>query len=154
MHRCNKIYSHPLYKECLKRIEEKEADRIFCLHNLDHALDTARIGYIKILERKLDIDKELYYAAALLHDIGRYSGKPHSESSAEYALKIMPECGFSEKETKTVADAILCHRTKSDGNSFADILSSSDKESRLCFKCKAANECYWQNEKRNKEIDI
>lgn len=154
MYRCNKIYSHPLYKECLKRIEEKEKDRIFCLHDISHSLDTARIGYIKILERNLGIDKELYYAAALLHDIGRYSGKPHSEASAEYALKIMPDCGFSDAETKAVYDAILCHRVKSDGDSLSDILSSSDKESRLCFNCKAASECYWNNEKRNKEIDL
>lgn len=154
MQRCNKIYHHPLYSECLKRIEKHEKDRIFCLHNLTHFLDTARIGYIKILESKLDIDKELYYAAALLHDIGRYSGKPHSEAGAEYAAKIMPDCGFSEAETQVVVDAILCHRTKSTGNSFADILSSADKESRMCFACKAADECYWADEKRNKEINI
>lgn len=153
MQRCNKIYSHPLYGECLKRIEEAEKGRIFCLHDLTHFLDTARIGYIKILENKLDIDKELYYAAALLHDIGRYSGKPHCEASAEFAEKIMPDCGFCADEIQIVINAIRCHRTKSEGNSFADILANADKESRMCFQCKGAAECYWPDQKRNKEID-
>ena len=85
MERCNKIYNHPLYQERIKIIEERETDRIFCLHNLAHSLDVARIGYIMILEQNLNIDKELFYAASLLHDAGRYSDKPHNLSGAELA---------------------------------------------------------------------
>lgn len=152
MERCNNIYNHPLYKECLNRITVKERDRKFCLHNLAHSLDTARIGYIIILEKNLSIDKELFYAAALLHDAGRYSGKPHNESGADIAERIMPDCGFSETETETVCSAIRGHRTKTDGTDFASVLYEADKKSRMCFCCSAADECYWEDAKRNDEI--
>lgn len=149
MLRCEKIYNHPLYKECLERINEKEKGRRFCLHGLEHSLDTARIGYIRILENDLKIDKELFYAAALLHDSGRYSGKPHHEASAELALKIMPECGFTDAETDEVRRAILCHRTGQDASLLSSVLYDADKRSRLCFCCDAADDCYWPEEKRN-----
>lgn len=154
MQRCNKIYNHPLYRECIDKINHIERDRKFCLHNLAHSLDTARIGYIIILENNLTIDKELFYAAALLHDAGRYSGKPHNESGAELARRIMPDCEFTDEEIQTVCDAIRGHRTKSDGFDFSSVLYMADKKSRNCFSCAAANECYWENEKRNNEIEV
>jgi uncharacterized protein len=154
MHRCNRIYNHPLFLDRMKEIEEKEKDRIFCLHNLSHALDVARIGYIMILEEKADIEKELFYAAALLHDAGRYSGKPHNESGSELSRIIMPECGFSESETELVASAILCHRKNGAAERFAEILYAADKKSRNCFRCEGAKECYWETEKRNFRIEI
>ncbi len=154
MQRCNKIYNHPLYQKCLERIAEKERDRKFCLHNLAHSLDTARLGYIMILENSLNIDKELFYAAALLHDAGRYSGKPHNESGADFASRIMPDCGFTDSETETVCNAIRGHRTKTDGLDFACVLYAADKKSRMCFCCEAADECYWESDKRNNEIEV
>ena len=154
MQRCNKIYNHPLFLERMKEIEEKEKDRIFCLHNLSHALDVARIGYIMILEEKAGIEKELFYAAALLHDAGRYSGNPHNESGSELASLIMPECGFSKEETELVSGAILCHRKNEAAEKFAKILYIADKKSRNCFRCDGANECYWETEKRNFLIEI
>ena len=154
MQRCNRIYNHPLYTERTTHINETETERIFCRHNLEHALDVARIGYIMILENGLNISKELFYAAALLHDAGRYSGKKHNESGAELALKIMPDCGFSQSETKLVSDAILAHRTDDNAGDFSKVLYEADKKSRICFICKAQSECYWENEKRNLEIEV
>lgn len=154
MEKCNRIYNHPLYRDRMNRIENAERDRKFCPHNLAHALDVARIGWITILERRLEIDKELFYAAALLHDAGRYSGIPHNESGARLAEKIMPECGFSAEETALTADAIRGHRTKRNGTDFASVLSAADKASRMCFDCRAADECYWSDEKRNTRIDV
>lgn len=154
MQRCNKIYNHPLYKESLKRIEISETDRKFCLHNLSHSLDVARLGYIIILERNLPIDKGLFYAAALLHDAGRYSGTPHNESGALLAEQIMPACGYTPEETSTVAEAIRGHREKTDGTDFSAVLYAADKKSRMCFACAAADECYWTNEKRNMKIEV
>lgn len=154
MQRCNKIYNHPLFRECMKRIEENEKDRPFCLHNLNHSFDCARIGYIMILERGLNIDKELFYAAALLHDMGRYTGVPHHISGAELAKRIMPECGFTDDETAVASNAISGHRSNSSCGEFADILFEADKKSRLCFMCKAAKDCYWSEEKRNLNIEI
>lgn len=154
MQRCNKIYSHPVYVECMKRIADNEQNRIFCLHDLQHSLDTARIGYIYILEHNIKIEKELFYAAALLHDAGRYTGIPHNQSGALLAKRIMPDCGFSETETSTVANAIEAHRNNSDHNEFSEILYMADKKSRNCHSCKAADECYWSYDKRNADIDI
>lgn len=154
MQRCNNIYNHPLYQERTKFIDETETERIFCRHNLEHALDVARIGYIMILEQGLDIPKELIYAAALLHDAGRYSGKRHNESGAELAKEIMPDCGFTESETKLVSGAILAHRENKDSGEFSNILYEADKKSRICFTCKAQSECYWETEKRNLEIEV
>ena len=154
MQRCQKIFEHPLFRSCMERIRKKEKGRKFCLHNIEHSLDTARIGYITILENGLPISKELFYAAALLHDTGRYSGRPHHEAGAETAMRIMPDCGFSEAETAAVAEAILGHRKKSTGNSLSAVLYDADKRSRLCFCCCAAAECYWPDEKRNNEIKI
>lgn len=154
MQRCDKIYHHPLYQKSAAHIEAQEHGRKFCLHDLSHALDVARIGRIMILEQKLDIDKELFYAAALLHDAGRYSGVPHHESGAALAEKIMPDCGFSAEETRIVAEAIRGHRARQEGCSFSAILYAADKKSRRCFACKAAEECYWETEKRNLEIEI
>lgn len=152
MQRCNKIYNHPLYKERTRIISEAEKDRIFCPHNLEHALDVARIGYIQILEQGLKIEKELFYTAALLHDAGRYSDKPHNESGAELARTIMPDCGFTQEETELVQNAILGHTAGTKSDDFSKILYDADKRSRLCFLCKAQKECYWENEKRNYNI--
>ncbi len=154
MERCNKIYNHPLYKEQLAKITHLERDRTFCLHNLEHALDVARIAYIKVMENGLNIEKELIYAAALLHDAGRYSGVPHNESGALLAQKIMPDCGFTDEETDIVSKSISGHRDTKHTDAFSQILYDADKKSRLCFTCVAQAECYWENEKRNHTIDV
>lgn len=154
MQRCNKIYNHPLYKERTQIISENEKTRIFCPHNLEHSLDVARIGYIMILEGGYTIEKELFYSAALLHDAGRYSNKPHNESGAELAKKILPECGFTTAETELISNAILGHRTNTQSDIFSKILYDADKRSRICFECNAQKECYWENEKRNHDISI
>ncbi len=154
MQRCNLIYNHPLYKERTSIIENTERDRKFCRHNLEHSLDVARIAYIDCLENGLGIKKELIYAAALLHDAGRYSGVPHNISGAELAEKIMPDCGFTAEETELVRNAISGHRDTKHCDEFSKILYNADKKSRMCFKCQAQDECYWDNEKRNHSIEV
>ena len=80
------IRNHPLYVESYKKLEHAEQERIFCCHQMEHLLDVARIAYIKSLEQKLEIRKEVIYAAALLHDIGKYrqytEGIPHEKACA------------------------------------------------------------------------
>ena len=154
MQRCNNIYNNPLFKERMEIITTQERDRKFCRHNLEHSLDVARIACLIVLENGLNIAKELIYAAALLHDAGRYSGIPHNESGSQLALKIMPECGFTHDETNLVANAILGHRDTKHSTEFSSILYEADKKSRLCFKCEASDECYWENDKRNHTIEI
>lgn len=156
MERCQRIYEHPLYQHCLDNIERSEINRVFCLHGIEHALDTARIGYIAILERRLNISKELFYAAALLHDSGRYNSmiEDHAEAGAINAELIMPDCGFNEAETAAVAEAIRSHRTSTSSNILGEVLYEADKKSRLCYNCRACAQCYWEDEKRNLVIEI
>lgn len=106
MERLNRILRHPLWKGALQQIEELESERIFCRHDLDHFLHVARIAYIENLEQSLDLSKEIIYAAALLHDIGRglqyEKGIPHEEASAALAEGILTDCGFVRMKRKSL----------------------------------------------------
>ena len=158
MERVNRILRHPLWKGALQQIEELESERIFCRHDLDHFLHVARIAYIENLEQSLDLSKEIIYAAALLHDIGRglqyEKGIPHEEASAALAEGILTDCGFCENEIKVIADAITAHRDAdaAKGYDLAGILYRADKNSRNFFACKAEHECNWSREKKNTRI--
>ena len=72
MERVNKICEHKLWKQAVEEISQLEEKRVFCRHNTEHFLDVARLAYIENLEKGLGIEKELLYAAALLHDICRF----------------------------------------------------------------------------------
>lgn len=148
-----KICKHPMYKAMLENINKAEIGRKFCLHGIEHALDTARIAYIICLEEKLNISKNVIYSAALLHDIGRYSdnGAEHNEVGAKIAKLIMKDCGFTHDEIQAVSDAVLCHR-RGGKSLLGDLLYRADKLSRICFSCKAQNDCYWSTEKRNNVV--
>lgn len=158
MERIDKVIMHPVYQEQGKYIEEAERDRIFCKHGLAHALDVARILYIMVLERNLPFGKEILYAAALLHDIGRakqYSSRmSHHEAGASMAKQILADCGFEEWEILLVTNAIMEHQaagTEAD-DSLNVLLYQADKLSRNCFCCKAWRECYWEKDKKNENI--
>lgn len=153
MKKYQRIYSHPLYQKLLKNIEKAEKDRIFCLHGTEHALDTARIAYIMALEENLPYDKNIIYAAALLHDIGRHnSDEEHHRASADFAREIMADCGYDDEEISSVAEAVGNHR-RDGSEGLSELLYRADKLSRNCFNCKAYNECYWSEEKKNKFIE-
>ena len=155
-----KIYNHPVYRKELQFILEAEENRQFCRHDMQHFLDVARIGWILCLERELNISKEMVYAAALLHDIGRgmqyREGVHHDEASVLLAGHILPECGFSVAQTKEICDAIAGHRM-SNGEAklrtdLGEILEKADHASRCCFACEADHEFYWPKEKKNLKI--
>ena len=73
MKRVNAILDAPLYRRCYARLEELERERIFCCHQMTHLLDVARIAYILNMEQDMGLEKEVIYAAAVLHDIGKYA---------------------------------------------------------------------------------
>ncbi len=50
-----------------------EEGRRFCHHDMGHFLDVARLAMIFNLQQGLSVSKEMIYAAALLHDIGRWN---------------------------------------------------------------------------------
>lgn len=154
MNRVDKILNHELFLYHLRENESAEAQRHFCRHNMVHFLDVARIGMIINLEESLEIDKEWIYAAALLHDMGKHiqyeNGTPHEVASAEIAPKILADCGFDDKETGVIVDAIFCHRDVSvkDEKNLRGILYRGDKASRACFACEAESECNWKEGKK------
>lgn len=71
MPRIDYICANGLFRRHLGNIAQLESGRIFCRHGIDHLLDVARIMWIKNLEEDLEFDREVIYATALLHDIGK-----------------------------------------------------------------------------------
>lgn len=157
MENVNKILHHPKYKSLLEELNELEKDREFCNHTLEHFLDVARIAYIIVLEEGLNYNKEVIYSIALLHDIGRVlqynKGIDHNEGSAMIANELLGETSFNKEEKDQIIKAIKDHRKESE-DELSKIIYKSDKLSRNCFNCKAYEECYWSEEKKNKIIKL
>lgn len=143
----------------MKSIKKAEVDRIFCLHGIEHCLDVARISYIIALEEGLDIKKDVIYATALLHDIGRceeyQNNISHHEIGAKMAEDILVRADYTEDECREICQAIACHKddaAESDKYNLKSLLYKADKLSRNCFSCDAYQECYWQESKKNHTI--
>ena len=158
MQRIDNILKNEMYKSLMYEISVKEKDRIFCCHGLEHCLDVARIAYIIGSEEAVWIDRELIYAAALLHDVGRAdpedTGVKHHLLSVKFAGDILMQSGFDEDETELICDAIGSHNTDgADRKGLAYLLYKADKLSRNCFDCAASGECYWPDSEKNKGIN-
>ncbi len=155
MERVNQIYKNPTYQEHIRKIKLAEENRIFGHHDVDHFLAVARIATIMNLEEGLGIDKELIYATALLHDIGRHvqyaDGTPHDVASVKYAPEIMNEAGFEAWEQEEILHAIAEHRNAkiASEKSLAGIIYRADKASRACYACEVQDQCNRADEKRN-----
>lgn len=163
MLRISYIRKHPLYISSYQKLQELECERIFCCHQMNHLLDVARIAYILNLERGLGIPKEVIYAAAILHDIGKSSqyesGIPHELASADIAKRILAdlpkELMFTSDENEQILTAIRGHRKiRGNAQTLEALLYESDKASRSCFSCPAEADCNWSTEKKNMEIRI
>jgi uncharacterized protein len=158
MERLQAVLSHPDFEVYLKLNEEQEVNREFCGHQLQHALDVARICYILCLEEGQDsilLEKlgsgsisqarELIYAAALLHDIGRWKqylnpGLDHAQEGAILAKPILQDAGFNQDEIKVGLAAIRAHRNSQAGG-LGRLLYRADKLSRNCIKCGVRLKC-------------
>ncbi len=156
MNRADKILKNKKFRAYLNRTAEHEKNRIYCLHDIRHAMDTARIAYIKSLEERSDLSKEIIYAAALIHDIGRcmqYEDRtPHEKASAILGRGILEECGFTETETETILTAVLEHRTDKERSPLGKLLFEADNLSRMCMLCGARATCKWKKEDMNMEV--
>lgn len=155
------VRSHPLYQKHLARLAELERDRAFCRHGIDHLLDTARIAWIFNLEYNLGFRKEVVYASALMHDIGKDEqyerGIPHEEASARIAREILDDMGaaFDEAERDAIVTAIREHRRLPEGASLlGTMLYDADKASRTCFACPVREDCSWSSEKMNLSVRV
>ncbi|TPE49929.1 [protein-PII] uridylyltransferase [Amaricoccus solimangrovi] len=60
------------------------------------------------------VNRRVLYAALLLHDIGKGSGRDHSEYGAEIALDVCPRLGFDEADTELVSWLVRHHLVMSD----------------------------------------
>ena len=158
-YRYEKILTNPVFVSTIRKIEEMEKDRFYCRHGMEHLISVARISYIISLEEQAGLSKDIIYAAALLHDIGRATeyetGSPHNSSGAETAKDIMYECGYSEEEITVVTDSIRSHGHKcsnTEGSALETILCRADKLSRTCFNCKAYESCNWTPGRKNNTL--
>jgi uncharacterized protein len=142
-----KILEHPKYIEYMECNAATEKDRLFCKHDLQHALDVARVAYIICLERRLEIPKELLYAAALLHDIAKWKqyqhGTDHALEGSILAGKILLDIGVSAGDAEVITKAIKTHRQENMEKSvFGKVLYESDKACRPCVFCKSIHACH------------
>lgn len=154
--RINLILHNKIYRKYLDENRQCEKERIFCLHDLQHFLDVARIAYIIALEKNMNIKKDIIYGAALLHDIGRWKQYkydiPHDEASAELSIDILKAADFNDEEINFITKAITNHRNKERNSEFGFLLYTSDKLSRKCYDCSASQECNWSKHKKNFNI--
>lgn len=145
MDRINKILQDEEYVGYLEKIEELEKTREFCRHNITHFLDVCRIAWILNLEQQAGLEKEMIYAAGLLHDIGRgeqyETGEDHALASARLCKGILSRCGFTLEESLSIQSAIAEHRSKKQNGKLSELLYKADKMSRNCLYCKAAKDC-------------
>lgn len=160
MERINRILTCNTYQKYLNQNNLAEAERRFCHHNMGHFLDVARIGCILNIEEGYGQDRDLIYAAALLHDIGRWKqyedGTPHEIASADLAPEILAESGFSAGESDMILEAIKNHRNPlvKEEKSLQGLLYRADKLSRPCFACEMEKECDWKKGKKNLKLLI
>lgn len=142
----DKILCHPDYIMYLELNTEAEKERTYCHHNIQHALDVARVAYIIALENGYNLKKELIYTAALLHDIAKwkqYKEKvDHAAEGAALAWEILKDIGMEEQDTWMIVDAIRSHRIKGEKTSLlGEVLYKADKDCRLCVKCGRIKKC-------------
>lgn len=160
MQMIEQIRQHPLYISAYDSIQSAEITREFCCHQMPHLLDVARIAYIRTLEESLGFTKELIYATALLHDIGKAKqyeeGIPHEIAGKEIAAEILADIPlFSEADKATIIRAICEHRRMSEDMSvLGRLLYESDKRSRACYVCPTKEMCNWDDQKKNRTIEI
>jgi len=157
--RVESILEDTFYTECMAKIDAREEDRKFCRHNFQHFVDVARITYILMLESgaikkfmeennlNLKLAKELIYAAALLHDIGRWkqydTGEDHADVSAGLAVEMLANTGFNDSEINVITTGIREHRRMTDNMSLlGEHLYMADNLSRICSRCATRDECY------------
>ena len=154
MERPEKIRNHPVFIEEMARIARLEKDRRYCGLGIQHLLDVARTSWILTLENQYPLSRDVVYGAALLHDIGKgkqyEDGTPHHLASAELAEPILKDCGYTRKEIDQILHAIRLHRKPTDDEApLVRVLYIADKKTRLCFACKAQDDCNWPAEKKN-----
>lgn len=117
-----KLLKNPQFQEIQKNISEWEQDRIYCRHELSHALDVCRMAWIMFLEHahqnqeKVQLTEEIkdrIYVAGLLHDIGRAcqyeTGEHHSDAGARIAGEILRQLDYPADWTEETIRVVGAH---------------------------------------------
>lgn len=157
MERYQRIIEDEVYIKHIQKTEAYEKNREFGHHDMQHFLDVARVGMLINLTEGYNIPKDMIYAAALLHDVGRdvqyEDGTPHDIASVDITKDIFTRIGdiYTKEEQEEILAAIGDHRNKDirTEKSLAGLLYRADKESRPCYFCKAYEECNWKPDKKN-----
>ena len=156
MFRVNQILEHEDYISYIIKIDVLEKERLFCKHGFEHGLNVARIAYAYLLEKgESRLSKETVYAAALLHDIGRWveyeTGEDHAEVSARLALPLLGECQFNLNDIQVILEGIREHRRHYEDNLtvLGAALALADDWARDCRHCAAQTLCCKYNRTMN-----
>lgn len=118
MPRVDALVRSAAFRRALAAIEDAERERPWCRHGLAHLLDVARIAWIDALEHGLPLSKDVVYAAALLHDIGRAAqyacGEPHDAAGSRMATEMLDELPaalrYAADERACIVAAVAGHR--------------------------------------------
>lgn len=98
--------------ESIKNEVKKLMDKNDTAHDFGHIMRV--YNNAKMICKKENVDSKLVLYAVLLHDVVSFAkntknSKYASEKSANLAKKILKKHGFTNKEIKTICDAILDH---------------------------------------------
>lgn len=158
-----RILENKEYKFYIEKINELEKDRIYCGHGLNHFFTVAKICIVLARECGIDVDEDIVYGAALLHDLGRYdiNTDNHEVVSCKLAEKILPECGYEPIKILEIVDLITSHRgryfiseilqlRKTKQLDLKECFKVADQISRKCFECRAIDSCKWKEEEKIK----
>jgi len=100
------------------------------------------------LERAFGLNKEMIYAAGILHDIGRWveyaTKEDHAHVGAGLAQPILQDCGFSEEEIDKISLSISEHRLEPNKTTtlLGKALALADDWARDCKNCASQTSCY------------
>lgn len=169
------LLKNELFLRLQQEIQCLEKDRIYCHHEIGHALDVCRMAWILYLETNFlkkesgqSVDnaelicaiKDRFYVTGLLHDIGRASqyrtGEHHSAAGVRLASQILKQIDFPEAWIDETLQIIGDHHGRNgchwEKNQIGYYIEQADHLSRNCFCCEAAASCKWKEEDRNQTI--
>lgn len=120
-------------------------------------------SFLAQADEVIEFDREVIYATALLHDIGKdeqyESGISHDVASERVADAILSgmsdDVAFAPADAAAIKTAILGHRKlRVNSQPLERLLYAADKASRACFACPARNACNWSDDKKNLSIRV
>ena len=164
-----KILEHPEFLRIQKEISDWERERIYCHHEIGHALDVCRMAWIMYLEdhpvlretaEAPEEIKDRIYVSGLLHDIGRAAqyetGEHHALAGGRIASRILDEIAYPVEWKQETIRIISAHHgrteNKSQPGSIEFYIQRADYLSRNCFLCAASDSCKWSAKERNQTV--